>query len=279
MSNLLSATDLSALANDPAVRIVDVRFDLGDPGAGRAAYRSGHLPGALFFDLDEDLALPPGPHGGRHPLPDMNDFARMLAERGIGNGHRVIAYDAAGGLFAGRLWWMLRYAGHDDVQLLDGGIDAWVDSGGPLVTEVPRYPAQRFTLRLRPEMVVDRAYVLRNLDSPDVLLIDARNAPRYRGEVEPIDPVAGHIPSALNLPFGDNLDGGRFKGRKALFERFELTGEAEEVVVYCGSGVSAAHNVIAMEEAGLPLPRLYAGSWSDWVSYGDAPIATGDEGS
>lgn len=278
MSNLLSASDLRLLANDPDVRIIDARFELADPAAGRAAYLQGHLPGALYFDLDEDLSRPPGVHGGRHPLPDMNGFARTLGERGIGNGHRIIAYDASGGMFAGRLWWLLRYAGHDRVHLLNGGIDAWTDAGGALTSEIPTFAPERFALQLRPEMVVDRDYVLRNLDNPDVLLVDARNPERYRGEVEPIDPIAGHIPSALNLPYAGNLEGGRFLSPEQLFERFEVTTEAEEVVVYCGSGVSATHDVIAMDEAGLPLPRLYAGSWSDWVGYHDAPVATGDEG-
>jgi thiosulfate/3-mercaptopyruvate sulfurtransferase len=277
MSNLLSAGDLRTLMDDVDLRVVDVRFDLGDTSAGRAAYRQGHLPGALFFDLDEDLSVPPGEHGGRHPLPDMAAFASTLGERGIGNGHRVVAYDGSGGLFAGRLWWMLRYAGHDRVHLLDGGVDAWLEAGGGLSAEAPSYPRERFELRLRPDMVVDRGFVLRNLDNPDVLLVDARDGPRYRGETEPLDPVAGHIPSALNLSFKGNLDGGRFRDREALFERFELTTEAEEVVLYCGSGVSAAHNVLAMEEAGLPRPKLYTGSWSDWVSYADAPVATGDD--
>jgi thiosulfate/3-mercaptopyruvate sulfurtransferase len=180
MSNLLSVSDLRSLLDDPALRLVDVRFDLGDPSSGRAAYLRGHLPGAVFFDLDRDLSLPPGAHGGRHPLPDMDDFARTLGRHGIGNGHRIVAYDASGGLFAGRLWWMLRYGGHDRVQLLDGGLDAWTEAGGELVTEVPRYPAERFEMRLRPEMVVDRGFVLRNLGNPDVLLIDARAAPRYQ---------------------------------------------------------------------------------------------------
>jgi thiosulfate/3-mercaptopyruvate sulfurtransferase len=277
MKNLIAPERLAELLDDPNLRIVDTRFDLKAPEAGLAAYESGHVPGAIYFDLDEDLSSPPSRGAGRHPLPDMESFARKLAIRGIGNEHLVVVYDDSNGLFAGRMWWLLRYAGHDQVKLLDGGLSAWVAMGGAVTAAVPTYPRAEFDLDLRPEMAVDKAFVARNLDNPEVLLIDARAPERYRGEIEPLDPQAGHIPSAVNRPFAENLEGGRFLSRDALRARYVVAEEAEDVVVYCGSGVSAAHDVLAMEEAGLPLPKLYVGSWSQWSGDPEAPVATGSE--
>lgn len=275
--NLITARELHERLGDPALRLVDTRFDLKHPSAGRRAYEAEHLPGAVHLDLDRDLSSPPGEHGGRHPLPDMRRFAERLGEAGIGDEHEVVVYDDQGGMFAGRAWWLLRYAGHDRVRVLDGGLAAWRDEGLPLEPGAVAPEPARFTLRLRPDMVVDRERVLRALEDPDVRLVDARAPERYRGELEPIDPRAGHIPGALNLPFAGNLEGGRFRDPATLRERFAALEEAEEVVVYCGSGVSACHDLLAIDEAGLPPARLYVGSWSDWTSYEDAPVATGDE--
>ncbi len=277
MSNLISVPELREALHDPSLRLADVRFDLADPAAGARAYAVSHLPGAIHIDLDRDLSGPVAAVGGRHPLPAMEAFAARMGALGIGSGHRVVAYDDRGGLFAGRLWWLLRYAGHDRVRILDGGLPAWLEAGLEQVTTAPRHPAARFKLALRPDMVVDREHVLRQLENPAALLVDARAAARYRGEVEPIDPVAGHIPTALNRPYPENLEDGRFKPAAALRERFDFGEGFDEVVMYCGSGVSAIHNLVAMEEAGLPLPKLYPGSWSDWVSYPEALIATGDQ--
>ena len=276
--NLIDPSDLATMLDDPQLRIVDTRFDLKAADAGRKAYASGHLPGAVYFDLDEDLSVPPGPATGRHPLPDMTVFADKLSARGIGNEHLVVVYDDADALFAGRLWWMLRYAGHDRVKVLDGGLEAWRRMGGDVTTEVPSYPRTTFGLHLQDEMLADMAYVSRHIGDPDVLLVDARAAERYRGEIEPLDPTPGHIPGAVNRPFAENLEDGRFLSPPLLRERFAVAEEVEEVVVYCGSGVSAAHDVLAMEEAGLPLPRLYVGSWSEWCRDPAAPVATGAEG-
>ena len=265
------------MLDDPQLRLADTRFDLKAADAGRKAYASGHLPGAIYFDLDDDLSVPPGPATGRHPLPDMTVFAEKLGVRGIGNEHLVVVYDDASGLFSGRLWWMLRYAGHDRVKVLDGGLTAWRETGGDVTTDVPSYRRATFELDLRHEMRADKEYLSRHIGDPEVLLVDARAAERFRGEIEPLDPTPGHIPGAVNRPFADNLEGGRFRAPALLRERYAVAEEVEDVVVYCGSGVSAAHDVLAMEEAGLPLPRLYVGSWSEWCRDPAAPVATGAE--
>ena len=277
MSNLISAQDLHDRLNDPKLVIVDTRFDLQNPAQGRQDYEAGHISGAVYMDLDKDLAAPPGEHGGRHPLPDMQGFANTLECAGISNSSDVVVYDDSSGVFAGRLWWMLRYSGHDAVRVLDGGLGAWRAAGYETSAEVSAVEEGVFTLDLRPEMVADMREVREKLEDPNTLLVDARGAERYRGDTEPMDKRAGHIPGALSLPFAGNLQEGRFKDAGALKERFEDLGEAEEIIVYCGSGVSAAHDLLAMDEAGLKNTRLYVGSWSDWSSYDDLPVATGDE--
>jgi thiosulfate/3-mercaptopyruvate sulfurtransferase len=281
MSNLLSAAALAALPSEQ-VRIIDCRFRLQDPPAGKALYDVGHIPGAQFFDLDEVLSAKPtaSGHGGRHPLPDIDTFVAHVQTAGINNDTRVVAYDDMGGLFAGRLWWLLKYLGHDRVQLLDGGVQAWQNAGYELATAVPSFPKGNFAANPRPEMVASIDEVKNSLDVPDVLLVDARASERYRGDTEPLDKQAGHIPGAINMPFAGNLtgglEGGLFKDPDALAERFADVQEAETIIAYCGSGVSAAHNVLAMDEIGIK-SKLYLGSWSDWSSRDDTPIATGEE--
>ena len=279
MTNLINAQALKLALEDEDLRIIDTRFALNDPEAGRRAYEAGHIPRAVYLDLDKDLSSPPSQHGGRHPLPDMQAFTRTLAKAGVSNSSQVVVYDDHAGVFAGRLWWLLRYAGHDQVQVLDGGLSAWTDAGYETTAATPSYEPGLFTLDLRPELVADRAHVLRNLDNPNVRLIDARANERYRGEHEPLDALAGHIPGAVNRPYTENLAGKTFKAADALAE--EVAGleldEAEEVIVYCGSGVSANHNLLALEEAGVKNAKLYVGSWSDWSSYPDSPVATGEE--
>ena len=279
MSNLISAEALHAMLGEPELRVIDTRFDLKDPAAGLEAYKRGHIPGALYLDLDLDLSSSPAEHGGRHPLPDMTEFSEKLGSLGVSNSSQIVVYDDHAGVFAGRLWWLLRYAGHGAVRVLDGGLSAWTDAGFDTTDVMPEYEAGVFTAELRPDMVVDAQHVARNLDNPNVLLLDARAQERYRGETEPMDPKAGHIPGAINLPYTENLAGKTFKSPEALKERFENLelSQAEEVVVYCGSGVSAAHDLIALEEAGVKNAKLYVGSWSDWSSYPDNPVATGDE--
>lgn len=281
MSNLIRATELHGRLGDPTLRVVDVRFDLADTSAGERAFAEGHIPGAVYAHLDRDLSGPPSTHGGRHPLPDVEDLAIRLAEMGIANGDEVVAYDSGSGMFASRLWWLLRYLGHDRVRVLDGGWNAWLAADLPvstvLSTEESPPVMRRFEPAPRPWMVVDRQGVLGQLGNPDVLIVDSRAEERYSGESEPIDPRAGHIPSAVNLPFAANLQDGRFRSVDELRRRFQLLEAPRETIVYCGSGVSAAHNLLAMDEAGFDQLRLYAGSWSDWCSYADAPVASGSE--
>lgn len=276
MKPLITAEALHSQLQLPELCIVDVRFDLSDPQAGRAAYRQGHVPGAHYLHLDEHLSSSVQDHGGRHPLPDMTKFKAVLESVGISNSSHVVVYDDSAGMFAGRLWWLLRYVGHDRVQVLDGGLSSWKQAGYPLSTDLPQTGQGSFTLNRRPEMQVDMAYVRDNLENPEVLLIDARGRARYRGDTEPIDAQAGHIPGALNIPFEENLAEGVYKPAAALAEQYQAALEADEVIVYCGSGVSAAHDLIALETLGVNA-KLYVGSWSDWSSYPNNPVATGDE--
>jgi thiosulfate/3-mercaptopyruvate sulfurtransferase len=199
----------------------------------------------------------------------------VFGAAGIDGGTHVVAYDDAGGMVAGRVWWMLRWLGHERVQVLDGGVDAWSAAGGAMETEVPTVAPTAFEPRVRDDMTVDRGWLLAHAHDPDVVVVDARAPERYRGEVEPIDPRGGHIPGAVNLPYADNLDGGRFRAPEALRARYAALADAGTVVVYCGSGVSAAHDLMALEASGIVGARLYPGSWSDWVSYADAPVALG----
>ena len=279
-SPLVSADELlTVVAADPdKVRIVDCRWALGRPGAGAEAYAAGHLPGAIHLDLDDDLADPSG-YGapGRHPLPSPAAFAGRLGRAGIGDEHLVVAYDDVGGWVAARLWWMLDNLGHREVAVLDGGIDAWTAVGGTLTTEEPAWPPAQLHLGDAWSGVIDRDELKRRLGS--VVLLDARGAPRYRGETEPIDPVAGHIPTARNAPVDGNLADGRFRGAAELYDRFRelgADGSGGPVVTSCGSGTSALHHAIAMRLAGLPDPILYVGSYSDWSRSGE-PVATGPE--
>jgi len=272
--SLITADQLAARVQDLAVRIVDVRWYLGRPGEGRTAYDAGHIPGAIYVDLDTDLRAPDGP--GRHPLPDPAAFAARLGELGIGSEHAVVVYDDVGGGIAARLWWMLDDLGHDAVSVLDGGFLAWVEGGHPIEIATPAWPATTLRLRDQWSRVTDRDELRSRLG--EVVLLDARGAPRYRGEVEPVDPVAGHIPTARSAPTEGNLGpNGRFLSGGDLRARFEALGASGDgVVTSCGSGVTACHNALAMRIAGLPDPVLYPGSWSDWSTAG-YPVATGAE--
>ena len=276
MRPLIRVDELLERLGSDDLCLIDARFSLADTSAGRAAYAASHLPGAVYLHLDDDLSGPLGEHGGRHPLPTPAAAAVTFGRAGVGADTLVVAYDDGDGMTAGRVWWLLRWLGHDRVQVLDGGLAAWREAGGPETTVIPEPPTRSFVPAPRTEMVVDHAWLREHLSDPDVVIVDARAPERYRGEVEPIDPRAGHVPGAVNLPFTDNLDGGRFKDAAALRTRFADVAQAPMLVVYCGSGVSAAHDLIALELAGVRGARLYAGSWSDWVSYADAPVATAE---
>lgn len=274
---LISPETLAGWVDDPELRIVDVRWYLGEPGRGRQAYEASHLPGAMFLDVDTDLVAETGP--GRHPLPSPVDFARRLGEAGIGPRSSVVAYDDCGSWVAARLWWMLDDLGHRSVAVLDGGIDAWHAIGLPLSTDVPHFAPQPLELADRWTKVVDRETLRGQLGS--VVLLDARSAERYRGETEPIDAYPGHIPTARHAPTGDVLGpDGRFLPPPYLAERLAQLGCASDrgggVVTSCGSGVSACINALAMRIAGLSDPILYPGSYSDWTQAG-YPVAIGAE--
>jgi thiosulfate/3-mercaptopyruvate sulfurtransferase len=272
---LVSVDAVAAALDDPALRLVDCRWYLGRPGDGRAAYDAGHLPGAMHMDVDADLTATSGP--GRHPLPDAAVFRRRLEAVGIGDEQTVVAYDDVGGWVASRLWWMLDDLGHTAVAVLDGGIGAWTAAGLPLTTDVPAWPPARLSVRETWGRVLDREALRESLG--DVRLLDARAGARYRGETEPIDAYPGHIPTAVSAPTDANLaPDGRFLSPHELAARYRelgADGSAGEVVVSCGSGVSATHDALALRIAGLPDARLYPGSYSDWTQQG-LPVATGD---
>lgn len=275
-TTLVDAATLAAHLDDPAWRVVDVRHQLADTAYGDRVYAEGHIPGAAFLHCDRDLSGPVTGSNGRHPLPAPERLAARLGEIGIGPQTQVVVYDDAQGMIAGRLWWLLRWLGHEAVAVLDGGLQAWQAANGALTAELPRYRAASFVAKVGDTMV-DADHVQSFLQTSRMHLIDARSPDRYRGENETIDPVGGHIPGAVNRFFRENLQAdGRFKPAAALRAEWlaVLAGAAPEQVVHqCGSGVSACHNMLAMEIAGLPGSRLYAGSWSEWCADCRRPVA------
>ncbi|CAI6082599.1 sulfurtransferase [Cohnella sp. JJ-181] len=300
---VIAAEELAARLGEPGLVVADCRFVLGQPDAGRAAYEEAHIPGAVYLDLERDLSAPVGEHGGRHPLPALDALAAALGRAGIGAGSTVVAYDDQGGAMASRLWWLLRYAGHDAVRVLDGGFAGWQRAGCAVSAETPSVAPATFLPSPRPELLVgvdrvrevvaakaagaaEAASTSAASASSDadhaaaaaVTLIDSRDSARYRGEVEPIDRKAGHIPGAINRPFGESRDAdGKWKPATTQRERFADLATLGEVIVYCGSGVTATPNVMALLEAGFTDVKLYAGSWSDWISYEGNAISTGNE--
>ena len=280
--NCTQLADALTTVADPAagaLRIVDCRFDLRDTDAGRRAYAHSRIPGAAYAHLDEDMSGPIVPGStGRHPLPDATNFARTVARLGISNDSHVALYDDGSGSMAARMWWMLRWIGHDAVAVLDGGWDAWTAADLPIHSGVETPPAANFTANPRPELVLDVGEMLSKTASGGALIIDARAADRFRGENETLDPLGGHIPGASNLPYGGNLRDGRFRDPDELAARFgDLMGNRRpsELIFYCGSGVSACHNVLAVLHAGLGEARLYPGSWSEWITDPTRPTAHG----
>lgn len=261
--------------DDPDIRIVDTRWFLGQPGAGKLSYEEDHLPGAVFLDLDDDLAASEGP--GRHPLLTPDDLADLLGRNGVGNHHHVVVYDQGPGAIAARLWWMLRSVGHERVSVLEGGYDRWAGQNHPLTTDPADIVPVTYKTGEGPTLTVDRDQLLARLET--VQVIDAREPERYRGETEPIDSVAGHIPTALSAPIADNIGPkGTFKPADVLAAQFSEMGLDPDtpVVSYCGSGVTACHNLLALHIAGYPEGILYPGSWSDWSATG-MPVAVGPD--
>ncbi len=273
---LVTARELAAHLEDPDWRIVDCRFELLDPGKGRADYLAGHIPGAVYAHLDEDLAASVTPDTGRHPLPDPDAFAATLGRWGITDRTTVVAYDQAGGAIAARLWWLLGWVGHRDARLLDGGFAAWQREGLPVTAEMPDMRPTTYVARPDPDRVVSTAELPERLARGE-LLVDAREAERFRGEREPIDPVAGHIPGAVNHPFrlGLNPDG-TFRSPEELRQALEPVlggGRDRAWMTMCGSGVTACHLAVAAALAGYAPPRLYAGSFSEWIRDPSRPVA------
>ncbi len=278
MKNIVSLQELFDSLEKPDVVVVDCRFVMGQPNAGREQYEASHIPGAVYLDLEQDLSGPVDEHGGRHPLPDIVDLTMALSRVGISNDSRVIAYDDQGGAMASRLWWLLNYLGHKEAAVLDEGFTAWVKAGYSVTSEVEAVQPAKFLAVVEHSILMEMDELRERLEDESLTLIDSREAPRYRGEVEPLDRVAGHIPGAINRFWKDGLtEDGSWKDAEAQAERFADLDKDGEIVVYCGSGVTATPNVIALQEAGFTKVRLYAGSWSDWISYEGNPVATGEE--
>jgi len=280
-TSLISTDELARQLSDPALVLVDCRHNLSDVDAGQRAYGASHLPGARFMHMDRDLSGERTGSNGRHPLPEVAALSGSLSRAGIDSSKQVVAYDQNNGMWASRLWWLLRWLGHDAAAVLDGGIDKWIAEGRPTTADPPSVRAARF-VAMTPQPVVSSADILLNLSnhsSNPLTIIDARAPERFRGDIEPLDPVAGHIPGAINRPYGANLTPQQtFKPAELLRAEFEaqLGGAPLSSVVHqCGSGVTACHNMLAMAVAGLPGSRLYPGSWSEWVADPTRPVARG----
>lgn len=275
MSSTVSAEWLREHLRDPDVIAADCRFLLSNPLAGKQAYEAGHLPGAVYFDLERDLSAEVGLHGGRHPLPDPELLAAKLGTAGIDENAIVVAYDDQGGAMASRLWWLLTYYGHPRVYVLEGGYSGWSRSGFEISTDVPSREGKTFVPKLRRDLLAETGDVERSLGDRRTILVDSREIRRYKGLEEPIDKTAGHIPGAVHYFWQDVFTSeGRLKTPELLKEHFRELEKSEQIIVYCGSGVTACPNVLALAEAGFANVRLYSGSWSDWISYPEHPVAT-----
>ncbi len=278
---LVPTAELARRLDDPDWCIVDCRFSLVDTGAGEKAYREGHIPGARYAHLDSDLSGPITESSGRHPLPDSKDLVQTFGRWGIGSRIQVVVYDDAGGAYAARLWWLLRWLGHAAVAVLDGGWDAWLRGKYPVTTKVPEDADRTFRAAEALEYWLAADSIQTGLDSGEMTLVDARAPERFRGIEEPIDPIAGHVPGAINRPYALNLsEDGRFRSPAELRQAFEglLGGRpASQMVHMCGSGVTACHNILAMQIAGLSGSSLYAGSWSEWIRDRSRPVVAASE--
>ncbi len=271
---LVTADWLGRQLHDDDLRIFDCRFYSAEPDRGRDEYAFAHIPGSKYLSLDDDLASDEGP--GRHPLPEPGTFAAKLGAIGVGDEHTVIVYDQADGAMGARLWWMLRSLGHDRVALLDGGWASWVAEGRSTTAEIPNWAPASLSFPDRWAHTIDREVI--SSGEQALFLVDSRSPERYRGEEEPFDPIAGHIPGAFNLPYtGNTTEDGHFLQVAELQERFAAIDTSQRLVVYCGSGVTACNNILAMELAGIEQPHLYPGSWSDWCTSGGDVATVGIE--
>jgi len=278
---LISVDELRGLLEDARpVLVLDCEFDLAAPEKGGQIYAAGHLPGARHAHLDDDLAGNPDGANGRHPLPDREAFGAWLRRLGLNSGQQAVAYDSNGGAWAARAWWLLRWMGHRQVAVLDGGKPAWVAAGLPIEAGTPPRPHEGDFTAGQPLVgaPVTAAEVLANIDGGEAQVLDARDPSRFRGDPNPLDPVAGHIPGARNRFFRDNLGSdGRFRSAGELAAEFTALLQGRPALLQCGSGVTACHNALAMEIAGLPANRLYPGSWSEWISDPTRPVAKGED--
>lgn len=279
-ATLISAEQLYPYLGDSNWLVVDCRFDLADTGKGHTAYRESHIPGAFYAHLDEQLSSPITAQSGRHPLPDMRLLNQWLANCGMQSDRQVVVYDDSGGAMAVRLWWLLKCLGHQKVAVLDGGWPAWVSAGYATSNSQPQAEASAYQGGFNANYVISTNQVVHNLNDASFQLIDVRSAERFQGIAEPIDPVAGHIPGAINIPLTENLDErGFFKQAaqlKQLYTQVTHQWPVEKQVYMCGSGVTACHSVFALALAGLGFPRLYAGSWSEWIRDPERPVALGE---
>lgn len=276
-TTFVDVATLHAHLNDPTWVVVDCRHALADFTLGRKLYDEAHIPGARFAEVENDLSGPKTGTNGRHPLPKPDEFAAFLQSLGVNEDTQVVAYDAGGDMFAARLWFLCKWIGHDAVAVLDGGLTAWTAAGFETTSQpaAERKPGE-IAARLRPELVVDAAFVASHLHDPKICIIDARAADRFAGRNETVDPIAGHIPGACNRWFKDIFrEDLTARSPEELHDAFDLYGEPQDIVHQCGSGISAANNMLAMEHAGLHGSRIYAGSWSEWIAEPSRPIVTG----
>lgn len=277
MKHVKSIQWLKEKIGDGNVRIIDCTYDLADPSKGKEIYHLKHIPGAVYFDLASDLSGKVGSHGGRHPLPDMETFKRKLEDAGIGNHTQVIAYDGGEGCFASRFWWLMKYAGHQHVFVLDGGMRAWEKAGLPVTGAIPEYKPAKFAVQLDDSILASYEEVKKQTIARSAVLIDSRAKERYLGLNEPLDRIPGHIPGAINCEWTEGLKDGHWKNPEEQKKRFSPINKEDDIIVYCGSGVTATPNVIALLEAGFQNVKLYAGSYSDWVSRPENRVVKGNE--
>jgi thiosulfate/3-mercaptopyruvate sulfurtransferase len=254
------------------VRVIDCQFSLADPLKGKKDYLQGHIPGAVYFDLEQDLSGTIGEHGGRHPLPNIDDLIRKVENAGIDNDKTVIAYDQGEGAFAARFWWLLQYMGHNKVYVLDGGFKNWLEANSPVTVEIPVFKKAEFRLILRSELLATFEEVKEAVETQNQVLVDSREEKRYLGLEEPIDKKAGHIPGAINKPWMEGVKSGHYLPVPEQLQRFSDLDSNQSIIVYCGSGVTAVPNFLALTEAGFQKVKLYVGSFSDWISYEENKI-------